>query len=217
MSKGDERAEQVALVSHSDCLARRVRGFLGPGRHGVEHVRGPSALARHRRQRPFLVCLIDARAPGSDAEIAACLESRPAERYVLLLGTATATGPKYGPAAGGGVFGFLREPFGAPEVRAWVQRAIDEARLRRGDRSLEDLLYGKFQEFLKDLGPQGPAASLHAFVLERVERPLIASVLEWTGGNQSRAAEVLGIHRNTLRAKIRSLRMDGSGDPPGSA
>lgn len=207
MSKGDELAEQVALVSYSECLVRRVRGFLGPGRHGVEHVRGPRALARHRRQRPFLLCLLDARGSSFDADVAACLECRPAERYVVVLGTAAA-GPGYQAPRGGGVFGFLREPFGAPEMQAWVQRATDEARLRRGDRSLEELLYGKFQEFLRDLGPQGPSASLHAFVLERVERPLLAAVLEWTGGNQSRAAEVLGIHRNTLRAKIKSLGVD---------
>jgi two-component system, NtrC family, nitrogen regulation response regulator GlnG len=42
-------------------------------------------------------------------------------------------------------------------------------------------------------------------VLEQVERPLIRYVLEKTRGNQVRAADVLGINRNTLRKKISEL------------
>jgi two-component system nitrogen regulation response regulator GlnG len=46
---------------------------------------------------------------------------------------------------------------------------------------------------------------LHAAVLAAVERPLIELVLEQTDGNQLRAAELLGINRNTLRKKITTL------------
>ena len=42
-------------------------------------------------------------------------------------------------------------------------------------------------------------------VLEQVERPLIRFVLEKTRGNQVRAADILGINRNTLRKKIGEL------------
>ena len=42
-------------------------------------------------------------------------------------------------------------------------------------------------------------------ILREVERPLIALTLEATRGNQIRAAEVLGLNRNTLRKKVRAL------------
>jgi two-component system nitrogen regulation response regulator GlnG len=42
-------------------------------------------------------------------------------------------------------------------------------------------------------------------VIREVERPLITLTLEATRGNQIRAAEVLGLNRNTLRKKIREL------------
>jgi two-component system, NtrC family, nitrogen regulation response regulator GlnG len=50
-----------------------------------------------------------------------------------------------------------------------------------------------------------PAPGLFDRILREVERPLIALTLEATRGNQIRAAEVLGLNRNTLRKKIREL------------
>jgi two-component system nitrogen regulation response regulator GlnG len=50
-----------------------------------------------------------------------------------------------------------------------------------------------------------PATGLYDRVLREVERPLIALTLEATRGNQIRAAQLLGVNRNTLRKKIREL------------
>ena len=44
--------------------------------------------------------------------------------------------------------------------------------------------------------------------LARVERPLFDLVLAHTGGNQLKAAEILGLNRNTLRKKLAELGMD---------
>ena len=52
-----------------------------------------------------------------------------------------------------------------------------------------------------------PAPGLFDRVLREVERPLISLTLEATRGNQIRAAEVLGLNRNTLRKKIRELNI----------
>ena len=43
--------------------------------------------------------------------------------------------------------------------------------------------------------------------LELLERPLLGHVLAMTGGNQLRAARVLGLNRNTLRKRCRELRL----------
>jgi two-component system nitrogen regulation response regulator GlnG len=50
-----------------------------------------------------------------------------------------------------------------------------------------------------------PAAGLYDRVLREVERPLISLTLAATRGNQIRAAQLLGLNRNTLRKKIREL------------
>jgi DNA-binding protein Fis len=42
-------------------------------------------------------------------------------------------------------------------------------------------------------------------ILNEVEKPLIEAILERVGGNQVKAAKMLGINRNTLRAKIKKL------------
>ena len=54
---------------------------------------------------------------------------------------------------------------------------------------------------------------LYRRILERVERPLLEATLLHTGGNQLRAASLLGINRNTLRKKIAELRVLLPGRP----
>jgi len=44
---------------------------------------------------------------------------------------------------------------------------------------------------------------LYRMVMTEVEAPMLEAVLAFTGGNQTRAAEVLGINRGTLRKKLR--------------
>ena len=58
-----------------------------------------------------------------------------------------------------------------------------------------------------------PAPGLYGRVLRQVERPLILRTLAATGGNQLRAAAVLGLNRNTLRKKIRDLGIDFARGP----
>jgi len=52
-----------------------------------------------------------------------------------------------------------------------------------------------------------PSSGLYGRVLREVERPLISLTLSVTQGNQIKAAEVLGLNRNTLRKKIRELNI----------
>ncbi|MDQ7731094.1 DNA-binding transcriptional regulator Fis [Halomonas sp. SpR1] len=47
------------------------------------------------------------------------------------------------------------------------------------------------------------ASDLYAMVMAEVEAPLLACVLEHTDGNQTRAADVLGLNRGTLRKKLK--------------
>jgi Fis family transcriptional regulator len=44
---------------------------------------------------------------------------------------------------------------------------------------------------------------LYDLVLREVEEPLLKAVLDYTEGNQVRAADILGINRGTLRKKLR--------------
>ncbi|MBF0285722.1 MAG: Fis family transcriptional regulator [Magnetococcales bacterium] len=54
-------------------------------------------------------------------------------------------------------------------------------------------------------------AGLHELVLRQVEEALFTRVLKETRGNQIRAAQMLGINRNTLRKKLRELEIQPKG------
>jgi Fis family transcriptional regulator len=58
------------------------------------------------------------------------------------------------------------------------------------------------KEYFKDLDGEEPCAGMYDMVINCVEKPLLEMVLEHAGGNQTRAAEMLGINRNTLRKKM---------------
>lgn len=59
-------------------------------------------------------------------------------------------------------------------------------------------------QVLREYEPELPPPGLYQRVIDRVEAPLIAMALNACGGNQIKAADLLGLNRNTLRKKIRT-------------
>jgi nitrogen regulation protein NR(I) len=59
-------------------------------------------------------------------------------------------------------------------------------------------------QLLREYEPNLPPAGMYQRVIDKVEAPLIAMALNACGGNQIKAADLLGLNRNTLRKKIRT-------------
>jgi Fis family transcriptional regulator len=59
-------------------------------------------------------------------------------------------------------------------------------------------------DYFSNLNGHRPAR-LYDLVLREVEEPLFRTVLDYSAGNQSRAAGILGINRATLRKKLREF------------
>jgi Fis family transcriptional regulator, factor for inversion stimulation protein len=68
-------------------------------------------------------------------------------------------------------------------------------------KQIDECIRASVEQYFKDLRGTEPAR-LHAMILEAVEKPLLDVVMRHADGNQSRAAEWLGINRNTLRRKL---------------
>lgn len=51
---------------------------------------------------------------------------------------------------------------------------------------------------------------LYRAMVEAVEKPMIEYVLQQTEGNQLKAARILGLNRNTIRARIKKLGIDAT-------
>ena len=64
-------------------------------------------------------------------------------------------------------------------------------------------------DLFRSFGGANPQVGLYHRVLHDLEAPLIAATLTSTRGNQIKAAEILGLNRNTLRKKIRDLNLRG--------
>lgn len=71
-----------------------------------------------------------------------------------------------------------------------------------GAYALRECVTGSVRKYLADLDGTPCAEGLYGLMMREVEAPLLGEVLRWCGGNQSRAAEALGINRATLRKKL---------------
>ena len=66
---------------------------------------------------------------------------------------------------------------------------------------LRECMHECMQDYFRNLGGAEPSG-LYAMVLRAVEQPLLEVVMAQAAGNQSRAAQWLGMSRNTLRKKL---------------
>jgi two-component system nitrogen regulation response regulator GlnG len=77
------------------------------------------------------------------------------------------------------------------------------------DMSFEELVLSKLRGFLRRVDGY-PLDNLYDEVITRVERPLLTLVMEHAQGSQLKAAEILGLNRNTLRKKLAEHNLGGA-------
>jgi Fis family transcriptional regulator len=62
-------------------------------------------------------------------------------------------------------------------------------------------------KYFNDLNGE-KTSDVYDMVMAEVEKPLLEAVMKYTKSNQCRAADVLGINRNTLRKKLKQYKLD---------
>ncbi len=67
--------------------------------------------------------------------------------------------------------------------------------------NIQDVVRKSLEKYFRDLGEQEPR-NVYDMVVLTVEKPILEAVMNRAEGNQSHAAEMLGINRNTLRKKL---------------
>ena len=75
-----------------------------------------------------------------------------------------------------------------------------------GTTPIEDCIRTNLEAYFNDLRGAEPA-DVYGMVMRATERPLLEVVMARTSGNQSRAAQWLGINRNTLRKKLQEHQL----------
>ena len=133
--------------------------------------------------------------------------------YRLVLLANTSSKRKALDLVGSGLFGVLTKPFQPEEASAILQRALEMQRIQRElsrlgtIEHLSESLMHKLRDMVRKTDPT-KKGDVFEFVKRCIERPLLEMVLEETGGNRIKAANVLGINRNTLRTKLKELGIE---------
>ena len=72
---------------------------------------------------------------------------------------------------------------------------------------LRDQVQTALHNYFQQLEDQTPS-NLYKLVLQEVEQPLLQTVMHYAGCNQSKAADILGINRSTLRKKLKQYDLE---------
>ncbi len=91
------------------------------------------------------------------------------------------------------------------ELKTGEQPTMPGGRLLPDDLSIGQAVEHYLQRYFSAFGGDLPPAGLYQRVLTEVEFPLVLAAMTATRGNQIKAADLLGLNRNTLRKKIREL------------
>jgi len=91
------------------------------------------------------------------------------------------------------------------ELKTVEQPAMPGGQLLPDDLSIGQAVEHFLQRYFASFGSELPPAGLYQRILAEVEYPLVLASMTATRGNQIKAAELLGLNRNTLRKKIREL------------
>ena len=94
----------------------------------------------------------------------------------------------------------------ATEHRSTVSN-MKHPSMERRNQPLRSCVQTVMELYLADLDGHKPG-DLYGMVIGEVERPLLETVLRHTRGNQTAAAELLGMSRSTLRKNLREHRLD---------
>jgi two-component system nitrogen regulation response regulator GlnG len=105
-----------------------------------------------------------------------------------------------------------QEVIGVDAIEAELAGEAPASAAERKGGSLAEVVEERLAVYFSAHGGSLPSAGLYERVMHEVERPLIGLTLKATRGNQVRAAEVLGLNRNTLRKKIRDLGLAAARD-----
>lgn len=73
--------------------------------------------------------------------------------------------------------------------------------------TLRTCVHRSLREYFNNLEGEEPVNDLYNMVLAEMEIPLLEKILKHTRGNQTKAAEMLGLNRGTLRKKLKQYGM----------
>jgi len=75
---------------------------------------------------------------------------------------------------------------------------------------IQQFLENKLNTYFMDLKGGKPCAQLYDHMMQAMEGPLLTMALDYCGGNKLKAAEFLGMNRNTFCKKLKAYQVNGN-------
>jgi Fis family transcriptional regulator len=88
-------------------------------------------------------------------------------------------------------------------IEETLERTESSFEVTQKNQPLHDSVRQSLENYISQLKGRELPSNLYELILAQIEAPLMEAVMDYTKGNQSRAAIVLGLSRGTLRKKLK--------------
>ena len=187
--------QHILLVNDDPELVKTFQKTLEKSDTGITTIPSTKTLESHLRQKSYSMVIV-ASQNGSRDDLRGLMKKDHPNNHILIMAPSHLIKP-----------GIEKIKDLLHEIRKDGKKShpLPSPSSQR-DLSLNDFVEKKLKDFVKRIA-SGKGKNLYSLLIKEIEKPLISMVLQETKGNQVQAAQLLGVNRNTLRKKIKDLKI----------
>ena len=188
--------QHILLVNDDPELVKNFQKTLEKSGTGITTIPSTKTLDSHLSKKAYSMVIV-APKKGSRVDLRGVINKNHPNDHILIMAPSHLIKPGIGK-----IKDFLHETKKDGEKNY----SLPSLSSSQQDISLNGFVEKKLKDFVKRIAA-GRGKNLYSLLIKEIEKPLITMVLLETKGNQVQAAQLLGVNRNTLRKKIKDLKI----------
>ncbi|HEX9757964.1 MAG TPA: helix-turn-helix domain-containing protein [Nitrospiria bacterium] len=188
--------QHILLVNEDPDLSKEFQRTFEKTGTGLTFLSSTMNLGQHLTKNSYSMIILESK-KGFQENLMTIFEKNSTKDFFLIVGTSQSI------RSGAGKIQELSNEIKNDEKKTNSQTISTHS---SRDLFLNDFVERKLKDFVKRMSlSQG--RNLYSLLIKEIEKPLITMILNETKGNQVQAAHMLGVNRNTLRKKIKELKI----------
>ena len=189
--------QQILLVNEDPDLSKVLQKTFEKAGSGLTSIPTTMNLGQHLTKNTYSMIILESK-KGFQGNLTAIFEKNSTPDFFLIVGSSQSIRSKVDK---------IQEL--SKEIKKDGKKTNSQPVSTSSSRDLflNDFVERKLKDFVKRM-TVNQGRNLYSLLIKEIEKPLITMILNETKGNQVQAAYMLGVNRNTLRKKIKELKIN---------